>query len=185
MTRSVPTSRQSVSSGLASSSKGGPATPSEIEYQFDQLRAATGLRQPDYDHPGYPGWPEVIAEHFRDVTLPLIREATSFDVVVEGILSGRFPSDAATPYPMGAVMEAYSIAERVGTTPGSAEGLAFAREQRFDWLEFRIFRDWATLRTVPLELQPPPFSWRGTVDQWLPLRYRRYTPPRTLRRAGS
>jgi hypothetical protein len=159
--------------------------PADILYQFDQLRAATGSPQAGYDRPGFPGWPEVMAEHFHTVTMPFIRHATSFDAIVDGILSGRFPPDAGSPYPMGAVIEAYSIADRLATTPGTAEVLAFAREQRFDWLEYRTLRDWAALRGVPLELQTPPFSLRGAVDQWLPLRYRRYTPLRTRARGES
>jgi hypothetical protein len=158
--------------------------PAYTLYQFDQVRAATGLQQPLYDEPEYPGWPGVIVEHFRTLTVPFIREATSFDVIVEGVLSGRFPANSGTPYPMGAVIVAHSIADRLATTPGTAEVLAFAGEQRFDWLESRRLREWASLHDVPLDLQPAPFSLRGAVDPWLPLRYRKYTPPRSLRRGG-
>ncbi|VTR76375.1 hypothetical protein [Cellulomonas hominis] len=158
--------------------------PAYTLYQFDQVRAATGLHQPLYDEPGYPGWPGVIVEHFRAVTMPFIREATSFNVIVEGVLRGHFPANSGTPYPMGAVIVAYSIADRLSTTPVTAEVLAFAREQRFDWLESRRLREWASMHDVPLNLQPAPFSLRGALDPWLPLRYRKYTPPQTLRRGG-
>lgn len=122
-------------------------------YTFSQAYAATGDFAAGYG-PEAPGWPEVIASDFVEVTLPFIDEISGVDELLEALLTRRIPPDQGRKAPFGYFTTAYPLAVRFNRE-SIAEQILTQAEGPHDRETQHLIDRWSADFGIPLRPRPP------------------------------
>lgn len=144
-------------------------------YSFDQARAVSEIERgqawASFDYtPEVQGWPGVIVEDFKRVTVPFIDACTDPSALCELLLAERVPPSNMKQAPLGWVQDVWNVAGRSGLSEYRATALAKVGQMPLTVEDHKNAFFWAGLVGIEDLVLSPPVEKRR---RW-PLRSRRH-----------